>query len=170
MRTCTSIIHFPPSHLHHDHHHHQNYYNYLHHHDDYPCTQRLPTPTPSVRTDSFASDASNYLDDHGVTMMMMTILMMMMIQMMLMKTLTTRCQACPQSSQGRLGQASDRPLNPPLVFVIDTTKSVKPDKDSIFNLTGKVTGWIMKDRINIISSLSTNKKTQRYKTPKTLCR
>lgn len=60
-----------------------------------------------------------------------------------------KCQACPQSSQGRLGQASDRPLNPPLVFVIDTTKSVKPDKDSIFNLTGKVTDRIMKDRINI---------------------
>ena len=29
-------------------------------------------------------------------------------------------------------------LNPPLTFVIDTTKSVKPDKDSIFNLTKKV--------------------------------
>ena len=29
-------------------------------------------------------------------------------------------------------------INPPLTFVIDTTKSVKPDKDSIFNLTGKV--------------------------------
>merc|ERR1711970_313835 len=39
--------------------------------------------------------------------------------------------------------------NPPLVFVIDTTKSVKPDKDSIFNLTSKVTARIMKDRINI---------------------
>merc|ERR1711936_1158059 len=49
-----------------------------------------------------------------------------------------KCQACPQSSQGRLGQASDRPLNPPLVFVIDTTKSVKPDKDSIFNLNVKL--------------------------------
>merc|ERR1712183_999790 len=60
-----------------------------------------------------------------------------------------KCQACPQSSQGRLGQHSDRPLNPPLVFVIDTTKSVKPDKDFIFNLTGKVTDRIMKDRINI---------------------
>jgi len=40
-------------------------------------------------------------------------------------------------------------LNPPLVFVIDTTKSVKPDKDSIFNLTMKVVGNIMKDNINI---------------------
>ena len=40
-------------------------------------------------------------------------------------------------------------VNPPLVFVIDTTKSVKPDKDSIFNLTSKVTARIMKDRINI---------------------
>ncbi len=40
-------------------------------------------------------------------------------------------------------------LNPPLVFVIDTTKSVKPDKDSIFNLTMKVVSNIMKDNINI---------------------
>ena len=40
-------------------------------------------------------------------------------------------------------------LNPPLVFVIDTTKSVKPDKDSIFNLTSKVTDRIMNDNINI---------------------
>ena len=65
---------------------------------------------------------------------------------------STRCQACPQSSQGRLGQASDRPLNPPLVFVIDTTKSVKPDKDSIFNLTGKVTDLISDQYPDIISS------------------
>ena len=68
---------------------------------------------------------------------------------MVVKISFPRCQACPQSSRGSLGQASDRPLNPPLVFVIDTTKSVKPDKDSIFNLTGKVTDRIMKDRINI---------------------
>jgi hypothetical protein len=60
-----------------------------------------------------------------------------------------KCQNCPQSGSGRLGQASEKVLNPPLVFVIDTTKSVKPDKDSIFNLTGKVTDRIMKDRINI---------------------
>ena len=40
-------------------------------------------------------------------------------------------------------------FNPPLVFVIDTTKSVKLDKDSIFNLTSKVTDRIMKERINI---------------------
>jgi hypothetical protein len=33
--------------------------------------------------------------------------------------------------------------------VIDTTKSVKPDKDSIFNLTMKVVSNIMKDNINI---------------------
>jgi len=33
--------------------------------------------------------------------------------------------------------------------VIDTTKSVKPDKDSIFNLTRKVTDRIMKDGLNI---------------------
>jgi len=35
------------------------------------------------------------------------------------------------------------------VFVIDTTKSVKPDSDSIFNLTSRVTDRIMKDGINI---------------------
>ena len=35
------------------------------------------------------------------------------------------------------------------MFVIDTTKSVKPDKDSIFNLTSKVTDRIMNDNINI---------------------
>jgi len=35
------------------------------------------------------------------------------------------------------------------VFVIDTTKSVKPDKDSIFNLTMKVVNRIKKDNINI---------------------
>ena len=97
--------------------------------------QRPQTPTPSVRRGSFALAASN-------------ISYFFLLNSMITAT-TTRCQACPQSSQGRLGQASDRPLNPPLVFVIDTTKSVKPDKDSIFNLTGKVTDRIMKDRINI---------------------
>ena len=62
-----------------------------------------------------------------------------------------KCQNCPQSggqanSQGR---NNNKVLNPPLIFVIDTTKSVKPDKDSIFNLTMRVTDRIMKDNINI---------------------
>ena len=35
------------------------------------------------------------------------------------------------------------------MFVIDTTKSVKPDKDSIFNLTKKVVDSIKIDSINI---------------------
>jgi len=62
-----------------------------------------------------------------------------------------KCQDCPQSGGQGLGQgrAGGQVKNPPLVFVIDTTKSVKPDKDSIFNLTSKVTGRIMKDKINI---------------------
>jgi hypothetical protein len=62
-----------------------------------------------------------------------------------------KCQNCPESGGQGLGQgrAGGKVVNPPLVFVIDTTKSVKPDKDSIFNLTSKVTGRIMKDRINI---------------------
>ena len=62
-----------------------------------------------------------------------------------------KCQNCPSSGGQGLGQGrgAGKVLNPPLVFVIDTTKSVKPDKDSIFNLTSKVTARIMKDRINI---------------------
>eukprot|EP00088_Acartia_fossae_P015112 TRINITY_DN18212_c0_g1_i1.p1 TRINITY_DN18212_c0_g1~~TRINITY_DN18212_c0_g1_i1.p1 ORF type:complete len:350 (-),score=101.88 TRINITY_DN18212_c0_g1_i1:245-1294(-) len=53
------------------------------------------------------------------------------------------CQDCPASSP------RSQVFNPPLVFVIDTTKSVKPDKDSIFNLTMKVVENIKKDNINI---------------------
>jgi len=62
-----------------------------------------------------------------------------------------KCQNCPQSGgqAGGQGRTSDKVLNPPLIFVIDTTKSVKPDKDSIFNLTMRVTDRIMKDNINI---------------------
>ena len=62
-----------------------------------------------------------------------------------------KCQNCPQSGGQGLGQGrgGGQVLNPPLVFVIDTTKSVKPDKDSIFNLTSKVTDRIMNDNINI---------------------
>ena len=45
-------------------------------------------------------------------------------------------------------------LNPPLTFVIDTTKSVKPDKDSIFNLTKKVVDSIKIDSINIPRSVA----------------
>ena len=58
---------------------------------------------------------------------------------------------CPQSSNSGLGQsgAEGKVLNPPLMFVIDTTKSVKPDKDSIFNLTGKVVESITSKRVNI---------------------
>ena len=62
-----------------------------------------------------------------------------------------KCQNCPQSGgQGQAGgRAGGQVLNPPLVFVIDTTKSVKPDKDSIFNLTQKVVESIKIDSINI---------------------
>lgn len=62
-----------------------------------------------------------------------------------------KCQNCPQSGSqaNSQGRDSNKVLNPPLIFVIDTTKSVKPDKDSIFNLTMRVTDRIMKDNINI---------------------
>ena len=49
--------------------------------------------------------------------------------------------------QNRRGQGEL--LNPPLTFVVDTTKSVKPDKDSIFNLTSKVIRSIKSEKINI---------------------
>ncbi len=42
-------------------------------------------------------------------------------------------------------------LNPPLTFVVDTTKSVKPDKFSIFNLTQKVVQRIQDIEANIPS-------------------
>ena len=58
-----------------------------------------------------------------------------------------QCQLCPQSGgQDRQGQ---KVLIPPLTFVVDTTKSVKPDRDSIFNLTSKVISSIRSEKINI---------------------
>jgi len=53
------------------------------------------------------------------------------------------CQECEQSPK------KTQILNPPLTFVIDTTKSVKPDKDSIFNLTQKVVQRIVETDVNI---------------------
>ena len=48
------------------------------------------------------------------------------------------------------GPAGGAPvLNPPLTFVIDTTKSVKPDKNSIFNLTQTVVDRIKDTNTNI---------------------
>jgi len=56
-----------------------------------------------------------------------------------------KCQDCPMS-----GPAGGAPvLNPPLTFVIDTTKSVKPDKNSIFNLTQTVVDRIKDTNTNI---------------------
>ena len=62
-----------------------------------------------------------------------------------------QCAYCPESPTTNTGAGprSNKPLNPPLTFVIDTTKSVKPDKDSIFNLTQKVVDSIKIDSINI---------------------
>lgn len=54
-----------------------------------------------------------------------------------------KCQECEQSPKG------SEIFNPPLTFVIDTTKSVKPDKDSIFNLTQKVVSKIIESNVNI---------------------
>ena len=62
-----------------------------------------------------------------------------------------QCAYCPESGSSGAGARSqgNKVLNPPLMFVIDTTKSVKPDKDSIFNLTKKVVDSIKIDSINI---------------------
>ena len=55
------------------------------------------------------------------------------ILLFLYRCVACKCQECAQSPKG------SEIFNPPLTFVIDTTKSVKPDKDSIFNLTQKGT-------------------------------
>jgi len=60
-----------------------------------------------------------------------------------------KCKDCPESA----ANAGAPVLNPPLTFVIDTTKSVKPDKDSIFNLTQKVVDRIQETNTNIPSYL-----------------
>ncbi len=57
------------------------------------------------------------------------------------------CKDCPISTA--TGQSGV--LNPPLTFVVDTTKSVKPDKYSIFNLTQKVVERIQEINANIPS-------------------
>ena len=78
---------------------------------------------------------------------------MMMCNALIMSRCLGNCQCknCPQSgSGGGNGQSPrNKVINPPLTFVIDTTKSVKPDKDSIFNLTQKVVESIKIDSINI---------------------
>ncbi|CAB4062218.1 unnamed protein product [Lepeophtheirus salmonis] len=53
------------------------------------------------------------------------------------------CKDCPESANVRAI------LNPPLTFVVDTTRSVKPDKYSIFNLTKKVVERIQETETNI---------------------
>ena len=55
-----------------------------------------------------------------------------------------KCQSCPVSAKAAGGV-----INPPLTFVVDTTKSVKPDKDSIFNLTQRVVARIQETDANI---------------------
>ncbi len=63
------------------------------------------------------------------------------------KCVSCNCKDCPVStSTGTSGV-----LNPPLTFVVDTTKSVKPDKYSIFNLTQKVVERIQEIQANIPS-------------------
>ena len=55
------------------------------------------------------------------------------------------CKACPVSTAA----TNSGVLNPPLTFVVDTTKSVKPDKYSIFNLTQRVVERIQETKVNI---------------------
>jgi hypothetical protein len=52
------------------------------------------------------------------------------------------CMECPVSVGKDI-------VNPPLTFLIDTTRSVKPDKDSIFNLTQRVVNKIETGNVNI---------------------
>jgi hypothetical protein len=61
------------------------------------------------------------------------------------------CKSCPESARGGgpVGGKAGSVINPPLTFVIDTTKSVKPDKFSIFNLTQRVVEKIQELNANI---------------------
>ena len=61
------------------------------------------------------------------------------------KCVSCVCKDCPVSSN----TASAEVVNPPLTFVVDTTKSVKPDKYSIFNLTQRVVERIQEIEANI---------------------
>lgn len=60
------------------------------------------------------------------------------------KCVACNCKECPLSAA-----VSASVINPPLTFVIDTTKSVKPDKDSIFNLTQRVVSRIQDTNVNV---------------------
>ena len=66
-------------------------------------------------------------------LLQMSIFRSYFILLFLYRCVACKCQECAQSPKG------SEIFNPPLTFVIDTTKSVKPDKDSIFNLTQKGT-------------------------------
>ena len=61
------------------------------------------------------------------------------------KCVACKCMECPVSAAASQGGV----INPPLTFLIDTTKSVKPDKDSIFNLTRRVVERIEETDTNI---------------------
>ena len=64
------------------------------------------------------------------------------------KCVNCNCKDCPVSTV-----TSNSVINPPLTFVVDTTKSVKPDKYSIFNLTQAVVNRIQDTKANIPSYL-----------------
>ncbi|TRY71110.1 hypothetical protein TCAL_15034 [Tigriopus californicus] len=61
------------------------------------------------------------------------------------KCVNCNCRDCPVSTQ----VTNRGVINPPLTFVVDTTKSVKPDKFSIFNLTQRVVERIQEIDANI---------------------
>lgn len=63
----------------------------------------------------------------------------------LRRCVACKCKDCPESAKS----SQSAVINPPLTFVIDTTKSVKPDKDSIFNLTQRVVDTIQETNTNI---------------------
>ena len=56
------------------------------------------------------------------------------------KCIDCNCEVCPKST------STEFVVNPPLTFVVDTTESVEPDKNSIMNLTravvNRIQGWL----------------------------
>ena len=76
------------------------------------------------------------LNDTFTILLQISMVRSYFILLCLYRCVACKCQECAQSPKG------SEIFNPPLTFVIDTTKSVKPDKDSIFNLTQKGTFFL----------------------------
>ena len=94
-----------------------------------------------VKMEGMFYDINKKLSFLLIVMLRISMVRSYFILLCLYRCVACKCQECAQSPKG------SEIFNPPLTFVIDTTKSVKPDKDSIFNLTQKGTFFYKQIRI-----------------------